>query len=261
MRVLIADDEPLARRQLGRLCEHHADLEVVAEVGTGADAIGAIRAHSPDVVLLDVELQDMTGFDVLESVSDVGEPLAIMVTAYPQHALKAFDAAAVDYLTKPVDPRRFGLAIGRARFRSSKAAVSRMCDEIAAGVRATLANTTTGGALPRHLTGERGHRLYFVCIEEIDFVEANGNYVTIHAGEDHYISRNTLKHLGEVLAPLDFLRIERSILLNLAKVAFVERQGQGVFAFTLQGGARLQSSATYRKGILGAMRTGRFEAR
>src|SRR5882762_5922034 len=119
MRIVIVDDEPLARSRLVHLCQEHAGVEVVAQAASGADAIAAIRFHRPDVVLLDVELQDMTGFDVLRSLESREGPLAIMVTAHPEHAMEAFDSDAVHYLAKPVDGRRLVTAIGRARSRLS----------------------------------------------------------------------------------------------------------------------------------------------
>src|ERR1700759_5720903 len=154
MRIVIVDDEPLARSRLVHLCQEHAGLEAVAQAASGADAIEVIKAHRPDVVLLDVELQDMTGFDVLRSLESRDGPLAIMVTAHPEHAMEAFDSNAVHYLTKPVDGRRLVSAIGRARSRLS---------ERATGV--------TDGSL-RQITGENSQRLYFIDFETIDYVES-----------------------------------------------------------------------------------------
>ncbi|MGH8310948.1 MAG: LytR/AlgR family response regulator transcription factor, partial [Steroidobacteraceae bacterium] len=120
MRILIADDEPLARNRLASLCARQEDLDVVAQAESGRAAIDAIRALRPDVLLLDVELRDMTGFEVLRALGGGEEPLTIMVTAHPEHAAEAFDAEAIDYLTKPVDDRRFGAAIERARNRRAQ---------------------------------------------------------------------------------------------------------------------------------------------
>src|SRR3569833_3934844 len=132
----------MARSRLVHLCQEHAGVEVVAQASSGADAIEAIKAHRPDVVLLDVELQDMTGFDVLRSLESREGPLAIMVTAHPEHAMEAFDSNAVHYLTKPVDGGRLVSAIGRARKRLS------------------LDRSGTPVAPPRQITGEKGQRLY-----------------------------------------------------------------------------------------------------
>src|SRR6186713_1884138 len=235
MRVVIVDDEPLARSRLVHLCQEHAGVEVVAQAGSGADAIEAIKAHRPDVVLLDVELQDMTGFDVLRSLESREGPLAIMVTAHPEHAMEAFDSNAVHYLTKPVDGGRLVSAIGRARKRLSLQR-SESLDRSEPSL--------------RQITGEKAQRLYFIDVESIDYVESEANYVALHVGDERYLARNTMKHLAGALAPLGFVRIERSLLINLRRVAFAERVDRGAFAFTLRNGRRLVSSTTYRKGIL-----------
>ena len=246
MRVVIVDDEPLARSRLVHLCQEHAGVEVVAQAGSGADAIEAIKAHRPDVVLLDVELQDMTGFDVLRSLESREGPLAIMVTAHPEHAMEAFDSNAVHYLTKPVDGGRLVSAIGRARKRLSLQR-SESLDRSEPSL--------------RQITGEKAQRLYFIDVESIDYVESEANYVALHVGDERYLARNTMKHLAGALAPLGFVRIERSLLINLRRVAFAERVDRGAFAFTLRNGRRLVSSTTYRKGILEEIRRGQFFGR
>jgi two-component system LytT family response regulator len=246
MRIVIVDDEPLARSRLVHLCQEHAGVEVVAQAGSGADAIAAIKAHRPDVVLLDVELQDMTGFDVLRSLESREGPLAIMVTAHPEHAMEAFNSNAVHYLTKPVDGGRLVSAIGRARKRLSLQR-SESLDRSEPSL--------------RQITGEKAQRLYFIDVESIDYVESEANYVALHVGDERYLARNTMKHLAGALAPLGFVRIERSLLINLRRVAFAERVDRGAFAFTLRNGRRLLSSTTYRKGILDEIRRGQFFGR
>jgi two-component system LytT family response regulator len=240
MRIVIVDDEPLARSRLVHLCQEHAGVQVVAQASSGADAIEAIKVHRPDLVLLDVELQDMTGFDVLRSLESREGPLAIMVTAHPEHAMQAFESDAVHYLTKPVDGRRLVSAIGRARSRLS-----------------LERSGSTVNSL-RQITGEKAQRLYFIDVETIDYVESEANYVALHVEDERYLARNTMKHLAGVLGPLGFVRIERSLLINLRRVAFAERLDRGAFEFTLRNGRRLVSSSTYRKGILEEIRRGQF---
>ena len=183
MRIVIVDDEPLARARLVHLCKEHTGLEIVAQAESGAAAIEAIRTHQPDVVLLDVELGDMTGFEVLRSFDSRESPLAIVVTAHPEHAMRAFDSDAVHYLAKPVDGRRLGSAILRARSR--------------------LARARTGAGIEslRQITGEKAQRLYFIDVENIDYVESEANYVALHVDDERYLARNTMKHLAAVLAP------------------------------------------------------------
>lgn len=258
MRILIVDDEPLARSRLARLCSEQADLDVIGEAESGATAIGAIRTLNPDVVLLDVELDDMTGFDVLQSCDGRGGPLAIMVTAHPEHAARAFGTDAIDYLTKPVDLCRFGAAIERARSRRSKALVSSVFQEVASEVRATLGECAQAHGTQRQLVGEKSRRLYFIDAGSVDYIEAGGNYVMIHMQQERYISRDSLKHLADSLAALGFLRISRSLLVNLRQVAYAEKVGRGVYAFTTRGGRRLVSSAAHRKDIVDEIRRGRI---
>jgi two-component system LytT family response regulator len=240
MRIVIVDDEPLARSRLVHLCQQHAGLQIVAQAGSGADAIEAIKTHQPDLVLLDVELQDMSGFDVLRSLESREGPLAIMVTAHPEHAMRAFDSNAVHYLTKPVDGRRLGNAIVRARNRLALDRADPAINSL------------------RQITGEKAQRLYFIDVETIDYVESEANYVALHVDDEQYLARNTMKHLADVLGPLGFVRIERSLLINLRRVAFAERLDRGAFVFTLRNGRRLVSSSTYRKVILDEIRRGQF---
>jgi two-component system LytT family response regulator len=242
VRIVIVDDEPLARSRLVHLCEEHAGLQVVAQAASGADAIEAIGVHRPDLVLLDVELQDMSGFDVLRSLESYEGPLAIMVTAHPEHAMQAFDSNAVHYLAKPVDGRRLGIAFLRARLRLS------------------LERTGAGANINslRQITGEKAQRLYFIDVEKIDYVESEGNYVALHVDNERYLARNTIKHLAGVLGSVGFVRIERSLLVNLRRIAFAERLDRGAFVFTLRNGRRLVSSSTYRKGIMDEIRRGQF---
>jgi two-component system LytT family response regulator len=241
LRVLIVDDEPLARHQLARLCEQHGDLDVVAQAASGAAAIEAVRAHQPDLMLLDVELNDMSGFDVLRSFTDSRAPLAIIVAPCPERALEAFESNAIDYLTKPVDTSRFGTAIDRARQRHSRAAVT---EQPAAG----------GAGTASKLLGEKARRLYFIDVHAVEYIESDLNYVSIHTADCSYLSRNTMKHLTAALAQFGFVRIHRSLLLNLRRVAFAERIGHGTLAFTLAGGRRLESGPAYRKVILQHLR-------
>jgi len=261
MKILIVDDEPLARSRLATLCAQQSDLAVVGEADSGAAALDAIREHHPDLVLLDVELQDMTGFDVLDSL-DGAEPLAIMVTAHPEHAARAFDAAAIDYLTKPVDVARFQSAIDRARQRRAGAFSGSLREQVAAEVRAGLLDTADVAVMtPRQLVGEKQRRLYFIDATTVEYIESDGNYVNIHVGDDRYIARNSVKNLSRLLAPTGFVRIERSLLVNLRRVDFAERAGHGVFAFTLKTGRKLLSGATYRRAILDEIRLGQLTSR
>jgi two-component system LytT family response regulator len=248
MRVVIADDEPLARSRLVRLCEQCGDLDVAAEAASGTEAIHAIQTHHPDLVLLDVELQDMSGFDVLAALGDKA-PITIMVTAHREHAVQAFDVEALDFLTKPVDESRFEAAIDRARHRHPQTLAEGWSEQMTAALRAALERQTHTPGSRTRLLAEKSRRLHFIEPALIECIEADGNYVVVHTDAERYITRSTLKHLSTALAPLGFLRIERSLLINLSRVAFIERLGGGCYAFTLHSGRRLISSVAYRKEI------------
>lgn len=248
MRVVIADDEPLARSRLARLCQGCSDLHVAAEAASGAETIHAIQTHHPDLVLLDVELQDMSGFEVLAAL-DGAAPLTIMVTAHREHALQAFDVEALDFLTKPVDECRFEAAIDRARHRHLRTLAADLREHMTAALRAALDGQTRAPGSRTRLLAEKSQRLHFIETAIIESIEADGNYVIVQTDAERYIARSTLKHLSVTLRPLGFLRIERSLLINLLRVASIEKLGGGCYALTLRSGRRLVSSATYSREI------------
>jgi two-component system, LytTR family, response regulator len=241
MTLLIVDKEPLVRSELAQLCLRVKDLHVVGEADSGGAAIDAAKCLSPDVMLIDVALPDMSGFDVLRGAGNSG-PLGIMTSHQPGFAERAIAEGAVDYLIKPVSADRFEHAIGRVR--------QRYVLEEAAQAQLTRGILGLLGRRPKILVGERQHRLYPLDIEKIDYIEADGNYVTIRAGNAEYISRDSIKRLTADLAAFGFVRIDRSILLNIRAVDFAEPVGHGTLAFTLFSGTCLHSSKTYRDAIL-----------
>lgn len=250
MKLLIVDDEPLARSALIQLCNRSANVDVVGEAECGVAAIDAADKLRPDVMLLDVGLPDMSGFDVLRVARSERRPLGIMVTAHADHAATAFEAGALDYLVKPVSADRFAQSIERARQRVES---PRNRDE------PTLLQAQTPAL--KLLIGEREHRLYPMNAESIDYIESDGNYVTLRSGSAKYISRDSLKRLSADLAECGFIRIERSLLVNIRAVSYVEPVGRGTFAFTLSTGACLHSSASYRDAILRILPMRRFSGR
>jgi two-component system LytT family response regulator len=250
MNLLIVDDEPTARVGLKRLCERAPDMHVVGEAGTGAKAIEAVESLRPDLMLLDADLPDMSGFEVLHALRRRHQRRTILITANPQDAPGAFAAGALDYLMKPVNEQAFSDSILRARAR----AVSRLTP--ARRPRAAALNdlpNVSGAGRPLYLVGEREHRLYPLDPLEIDYVQSTGNYVTHHLGGVEYIARDSIKRLNTVLAPAGFVRIERSLLLNIRAIAYAQPIGHGSFVFTLASGARLHSGHAYRDTILAAL--------
>jgi two-component system, LytTR family, response regulator len=249
MNLLIVDDEPAARTGLIRLCERAPDMRVVGEAGTGAKAIEAVESLRPDLMLLDADLPDMSGFDVLRALRRRHKRRTILVTANAQDAPGAFAAGALDFLVKPVNEAAFSASILRARargmprpayaYRTHSAALTAPCDSDA--------------GRPLLLVGEREHRLYPLDPYQIDYVESAGNYVTYHLSGVEYIARESIKRLDGVLAPAGFVRIQRSLLLNVRAIAYAQPIGHGTFAFTLVSGARLHSGDAYRDTILAAL--------
>jgi two-component system LytT family response regulator len=245
MKILIVDDQAHARDSLIRLCERNEDVQVVGEAACGMAAIDATDKLHPDLMLLDVELPDMSGFELLRAVGADTHPLGIMFSKCADHAVRAFAEGAIDYLVTPVTVERFDRAMARARHRFDCAVpeYGRLPSQSSELGRENLVS-------PRYLVGERQRRLYPLDPKSIDYIEADGNYVTLRAGNVGYLSRDSIKRLSMQLAELGFIRIERSLLVNAAAVLYAEAAGHGTFALTLSSGACLHSSAAYRDSIL-----------
>jgi two-component system, LytTR family, response regulator len=245
VKVLIVEDQALARDSLIGLCECRGDIQVVGEAACGKAAIDAAGTLNPEIVLLDAELPDMSGFDLLRAVAADTCPLGIMVSSCADHATRAFEEGAFDYLVMPVAAKRFDRALTRARDRLDNG--TSRSGRFSSGS-SQLAFTMPDP--PRFVVGERQRRLYPLDPKSIDYIEADGNYVTLRVGQVEYLSRDSIKNLSSELAKLDFVRITRSLLVNAAAVLYAERAGHGIFALTLTSGACLYSSAAYRDSIL-----------
>jgi two-component system LytT family response regulator len=245
VKVLIVEDRALARDSLVGLCACRGDIQVVGEAACGKAAIDAAGTLNPEIVLLDAELPDMSGFDLLRAVAADTCPLGIMVSSCADHATRAFEAGAFDYLVMPVAAERFDRALTRARYRLNYAA---------SGIGHFLSDSSELGRMesipPRYLVGERQRRLYPLDPKSIDYIEADGNYVTLRVGKTEYLSRDSIKRLSIQLEKLGFFRIGRSLLVNAAAVSYAEVAGHGTFALTLTSGNCLHSSPAYRNSIL-----------
>jgi len=246
MNLLIVADQPAVRSGLTRLCGRAQELRVVGEAGTGATALEAVESLRPDLTLLDAELPDMSGFEVLNALRRPHKRRTILLTPKLEDARGALAAGALDFLVKPVNEAAFSASILRARARGAP----RLC-AARAPPPAAAAESDTGW--PARLVGEREHRLYPLEPCRIDYVESAGNYVTYHLGAVEYIARESLKHLDILLSPGGFVRIERSLLLNVRAIAYAQPIGHGTFAFTLASGVRLHSGHSYRDTILAAL--------
>ena len=245
MKLLIVEDQVDARDSLIRLCERSEDVEVVGEAACGKAAIDAADALNPDIMLLDVQLPDMSGFDLFRAVRAETHPVGIMVSSSTDHAARAFAEGALDYLVTPVAAARFDQALARARhrFNGALSGYDRFDSQLAEFGRLRP-------AAPRFLVGERQRKLYPLDPKAIHYIEADGNYVTMRVGKVEYLSRDSIKHLSTQLAELGFIRIARSLLVNAAAVSYAELAGHGTFALTLTSGVCLHSTSAYRHSIL-----------
>lgn len=257
--TMVVAEAPLARSLLIRLCQSVDDVEVVAQSHSGAEALEAVRALQPDLMLLDVDLPDMSGFELMGALQGDSRPASIIVAANAQHALTAFDAGAIDFLIKPVRAARFSEAMRRARGRSKSVPI---------GLPRSGPQTAWTPAADRHvpepprlLAAERERRLYLLDPAKVDYIEAYGNYVRLWSGGVAYISRECIKELAILLASSGFVRIQRSKLVNLRAVAYIERPGHGLFVFVLSCGTRLESTPTYRADVLRALYPADFSRR
>ena len=228
IRALVVDDESLARRNLTVLLNRDPDIGSVAECASGLDAIAEIRKSKPDLVFLDVQMPECGGFDVLEMLGTDLPPTIIFVTAYDEYALRAFEAGALDYLLKPFDDARFGRALSRAK--------EKLAHYLPPQPRATK----------RLVVRSRGQVL-FVSAADIDWIEAAGYYACLHVGSDTHILRRSLSELEQDLGDEKFIRIHRSIVVNLERIRGLELQTGGEYEVVLHTKARLRLSRRYRK--------------
>ncbi len=241
-RVVIVDDEPLAREKLRTLLEGRAGYELVAECGDGAAAVEAIHELDPDLVFLDVEMPGLDGFGVLEALEPGREPYVVFVTAYDRYALRAFEVRALDYLLKPFHRARFEEALARVEERRRGHAAA---PEEWTAIRALLDELRAERGYAARLVVRTGQKITFVATADVDWIEADGNYARLHAGKRDYLLRETMKNVEARLDPRRFLRIHRSAIVNLDRIASVEPYFHGEYIVTLTDGHRITASRTH----------------
>ena len=243
IRVLIADDEPLARERLRMLLEPEDWLETVEEVGDGLAAIAAIQKLRPDLVFLDVQMPGATGFEVIEAIGAEKMPFVVFVTAYDKYALKAFDVHAIDYLLKPFDKERFQSGLARARQQIER----RSSGELERRLLELVQDLKPASARIDRFVIKAGGRVFFVRAEEIDWIEAAGNYVKLHVGNEAHLFRETMNALEARLNPDIFYRIHRSHIVNIERVRELQPWFNGEYVVFLKDGTRLTLSRGYRE--------------
>jgi two-component system, LytTR family, response regulator len=241
IRTLLVDDEPLARSNLKFLLRQDSAIESIAEAGSGAEAVAAIRSTHPDLVFLDVQMPECGGFDVVKILKADGVlPVIVFVTAYDEYALRAFDAGALDYLLKPFDDARFALALQRAKERL----IAR---------EPALAGALGAADAARLTVRSAGHEVY-VRIPDIDWVEAADYYVCLHVGPKSHLLRRSMAELERDLDPHMFCRIHRSAIVNLRRVRALQTDTAGEYEVILEGGQKLRLSRRFRKDLQARMR-------
>ncbi|MBV6423804.1 MAG: Transcriptional regulatory protein BtsR [Steroidobacteraceae bacterium] len=259
IRTLIVDDEALSRRGLEIRLRTAGDFEVIGQCANGREAIDAVRALAPDLVFLDIQMPGLSGFDVLAQLPTDALPMVVFVTAYDQYAIRAFEARAIDYLLKPVDESRFAAAVEHIReLRQQRTAASQRdrLVELLADVSGSgeidaddlLARGRAGLAGPRStvLPIREGRETIRLDTATIDWIDAAGDYMCIHAGNRTHILRGTMKELEDALDPKVFQRVHRSTIVNLARVKTLRAHMNGEYFLTLDGGHELKLSRTYR---------------
>lgn len=232
IKALIVDDEPPARRRLQRMLAAHEDVDLLAGCGSPATAIAALHRHRPDLVFLDIQLPEGDGFGILDAIWGRHDPAVVFVTAYSEHAVRAFEVDAVDYLLKPYSRDRLDLALDRVRDR--------------------LARRTAAPALNR-LPVEIGGRIRLLDLDSIDYIRAEDGYLRIRAGTRSHLVRGTLAKLQERLGSAEFLRIHRSVIVRIDRIRELEILGHGEMRLTLCSGDTVISGRAYREQVRAAL--------
>jgi two-component system LytT family response regulator len=243
IRTLVVDDEPLARERLTSLLSAEQDIEVVGQCRDGEEAVTAIVDHSPDLVFLDVQMPAMNGFEVIDAVGPERMPLAIFVTAYDQHALRAFQVRALDYVLKPFDRERFQEALQRARAHIQRDETG----DLGRRLLALVKDLRRDQPKTDRLVVKSGGRLFFLRADEIDWIEASGNYVRLHVGTTSHLLRETMNAIEGRLDPEKFFRIHRSRIVNMERIQEMQPWLNGEYAVVLRTGTRLTLSRGYRE--------------
>ena len=239
MRALIVDDEPLARRGVVLRLRKFEDVEIIGECADGSSAVEKILELSPDVVFLDVQMPGMDGFDVLRALPKESLPNVIFLTAYEQHALRAFEVHALDYLLKPVDDTRFAAAVGRARKLADSALKTMMAERVLQMLEKPSEKYAS------RFTIQTGARIQIVLAEDVEWIAAAGDYVELHVGGRSYLLRETMASLEQSLDPAKFLRIHRSRIVRTSGILELRSIENREFTVKLSDGSEHRSSRTY----------------
>ena len=232
MRAIVVDDEPLARSSLRVLLSRDPAVELVAECGSGEEAVASIRALRPDLVFLDIQMPEVDGFDVIERLGACVPPAVVFVTAFDQHALRAFDAGALDYVLKPFTDARLNLALARAKAQIAQARAARGAADV-----------------PARVAVRSGRGIQFVALADVAWVESADYCVDLHVADRTHTLRRTMASIEAELEPAGFCRVHRTAIVNLAHVRALEAGVDGEAEVVLHSGRRLPTSRRHRAAL------------
>ena len=255
IRALVVDDEPAARAAIRALLAHDPEIHVVGECADGRTALDAIRGAAPDLLFLDVQMPEMDGFTLLGQLEPGELPVVVFVTAYDQYALRAFDVHALDYLLKPFDDERFRRAVAHAKQQVRQGKLGALSERLVAlldGVGRPPAVTRNGQYLKR-LAIKAGGRVTILGVKDIDWIEAEGDCVKIHAGRAWHLLRETMKHLETQFDPARFVRIHRSTIVNVERIKELQPYFRGEYVVILHDGTSLKLSRGYKEHLEAAL--------
>ena len=245
LRTLIVDDEMPSRKKIRAFLEEHAEFQVVGECADGEQAVAAIRAHSPELIFLDVQIPGRDGFDVLDSLREEFAPAVIFVTAFDKYAVRAFEARALDYLLKPFNKTRFAEALNRFHERRARLNGIGRKDEL----KAALQEIQKESHSDERIVVKSGSRIIFLRKSSIEWIEAQGDYVKLHVGKEGHMLRETMETVSNRLDPSRFARIHRSTIVNLDYVREIRPLWGGDYTVLMRDGAQLSLSRTYRSSL------------
>ena len=249
IRVLVVDDEPLARDMIREMLAEDSEVEIVAECVNGREAVDAIKSQRPDLVFLDIQMPELGGFEVLESLDPQSTPYVIFVTAYDQYAVRAFEVHAFDYLLKPFDEERFDAAWQRVKEKIK-------LDQTGERDRHILALLEELKSGPRHLERlviKNGGRVFFLNVQDVHCIESEGNYVRVYDNQKGYLLRETISSLEEQLDPRQFRRIHRSAIVKIDRIKEMQPWFHGEYRIIMENGKELTLSRNYRANFQGAV--------
>lgn len=244
--TLIVDDEPLARDRVKRFLRDEHDINIIGECGNGREAVSAIKEKKPDLVFLDIQMPEKNGFEVVKSLDAKSMPSVIFVTAYDQYALQAFDVHALDYLLKPFNRERLHKAVSHARDQIETKRMGNLDERLAS----LIADLRGEKKYLERLVVKSVGRVFFLKVDEIDWIEAAGNYVKLHAGREAHMIRETMNGIEAKLDPDKFLRIHRSTVVHIDRIKELHPMFSGDYAVILRNGTELALSRNYRERLL-----------